>query len=120
MEPTKPLKRVLIIEDDPVVAHVYRTKLESTGYTADLCQDGLSGLTRAQEIPPDAVLLDVMLPKMNGLDVLKNLRVQQRFSSVPIVVLTNAYIQNMVQDALAAGATKIFNKATVTPAHLID
>jgi len=114
------MKKVLIVEDDAVVAHVYRLSLEKRGYKTETANDGPSGLQRAQEYQPDAILLDLMLPKMNGIELLKQIRTQKGFTSLPVIVLTNAYVPNMVQEALAAGASQVFNKANVTPQHILD
>jgi HPt (histidine-containing phosphotransfer) domain-containing protein len=66
------------------------------------------------------VLLDLMLPKMNGTDILKKIRAQSRFASVPVIVFTNAYVPNMIQEAFSAGASQVFNKATLTPRQILD
>ena len=114
------MKNILIIEDDPIVAHIYRNRLEKEGYTVETCEDGQSGFYRIHEFPPDGVLLDLMLPKMNGTDILKKIRAQSRFASVPVIVFTNAYVPNMIQEAFSAGASQVFNKATLTPRQILD
>ncbi len=114
------MKKLLIIEDDPIVAHIYRTRLEKEGYSVETCADGQSGFYRIHEFHPDGVLLDLMLPKMNGIDILKKIRAQSEFGRVPIVVFTNAYVPNMIQEAFSAGASQVFNKATLTPRQILD
>jgi DNA-binding response OmpR family regulator len=114
------MKKILIIEDDPVVGHIYRTRLEQEGYCVETCTDGQSGFYRIHEFHPDGVLLDLMLPKMNGIDILKKIRAQTNLARVPIVVFTNAYVPNMIQEALSAGASYVFNKAALTPRQILD
>jgi DNA-binding response OmpR family regulator len=114
------MKKVLIIEDDPIVAHIYRTRLEKEGYSVETCADGQTGFYRIHEFSPDTVLLDLMLPKMNGVDILKKIRAQSKFGRMPIVVFTNAYVPNMIQEAFSAGASQVFNKATITPRQILD
>jgi CheY-like chemotaxis protein len=114
------MKKILIIEDDPIVAHIYRKRLEKEPFTVEICADGQTGFLRIQELRPDAVLLDLMLPKMKGVEVLKNIRAQSQFQKLPIVVFTNAYVVNMVEEAFAAGASQVFNKATLSPHHIIE
>jgi DNA-binding response OmpR family regulator len=114
------MKKVLIIEDDPIVAHIYRTRLEKEGYSVETCADGQTGFYRVHEFNPDAILLDLMLPKMNGVDILKKIRAQSKYSRLPIVVFTNAYVPNMIQEAFSAGASQVFNKATITPRQILD
>jgi len=114
------MKRILIIEDDPIIAHIYRTRLENETYAVETCNDGQSGFDRVREFNPDAILLDLMLPTMNGIEFLKKLRVQIKFATVPVVVFTNAYLPNMIQEATSAGASHVYNKATLTPKQLLD
>jgi DNA-binding response OmpR family regulator len=114
------MKKVIIIEDDPIVAHIYRTRLEKEGYSVETCADGQNGFYRIHEFNPDAVLLDLMLPKMNGVDILKKIRAQSKYGRIPIVVFTNAYVPNMIQEAFSAGASQVFNKATITPRQILD
>ena len=114
------MKKILIIEDDPIVAHIYRTRLEKEGYSVETCADGQSGFYRVHDFNPDGVLLDLMLPKMNGIEILKKIRAQSKFGSVPILVFTNAYVPNMIQEAFSAGASQVFNKATLTPRQILD
>ena len=114
------MKKILIIEDDPIVAHIYRTRLEKEGYTVETCDDGQAGFYRIHEFHPDGVLLDLMLPKMNGVDILKKIRAQSQFTQVPVIVFTNAYVPNMIQEAFSAGASQVFNKATLTPRQILD
>ena len=113
-------KKVLIIEDDPIVAHIYRTRLEREDYEVQICADGQSGFYAIHEFHPDSVLLDLMLPKMNGVDILKKIRAQSQFQKVPIIVFTNAYVPNMIHESFQAGATQVFNKATLTPRQIIE
>ena len=114
------MKKILIIEDDPIVGHIYQTRLEKEGYEVDIAHDGQSGFYRIHEFKPDAVLLDLMLPKMNGVEILKKIRAQSQFGHTPIIVFTNAYVPNMIHESFGAGATQVFNKATLTPRQIID
>jgi DNA-binding response OmpR family regulator len=114
------MKKILIIEDDPIVAHIYQTRLEKEGYEVEISHDGQSGFYRIHEFKPDAVLLDLMLPKMNGVEILKKIRAQSQFGQTPIIVFTNAYVPNMIHESFGAGATQVFNKATLTPRQIID
>ncbi len=114
------MKRILIIEDDPIVGHIYRTRLEREGFEIEVCADGHAGFYRTFDFKPDAVLLDLMLPKMNGIDILKKLRSEPKFQRLPVIVFTNAYVPNMIQEAFSAGASQVFNKATLTPRQILD
>ncbi len=114
------MKKVLIIEDDPIVGHVYRNRLEKEGFTVDVCADGQAGYYRLYEMKPDALLLDLMLPKINGIALLKKIRAMREFEKLPVVVFTNAYVANMIHESFSAGASAVYNKSSVTPRQIID
>lgn len=114
------MTRVLIIEDDPIIANIYRSRLDKEGFQVEIASDGQSGFYRVHESRPDAILLDLMLPKIDGLQILRKMRAQKQFEKTPILVFTNAYVPNMVQEASQAGATQVFNKAAITPRHVIE
>jgi DNA-binding response OmpR family regulator len=80
--------RVLIVEDDSDIAALIAHYVEKGGYTADVVGDGSRALSKARESPPNLVILDLMLPGLNGLDVCKALRRDDRTAAVPIVMLT--------------------------------
>ncbi len=114
------MKRIIIVEDDTVVGFVYRTGLKKEGFEVEVLADGEAGLARIQQIRPDAVLLDLMLPKISGIELLKRLRAHPELSKIPVMVFTNAYVPAMVTEALQAGATKVFNKAVTTPHEVVQ
>lgn len=114
------MKKILIIEDDPVVAHVYRSRLEKEGFNVEVSPDGQSGYYQLYEMKPDALLLDLMLPKLNGIALLKKIRATREFEKLPVIVFTNAYVANMIHEAFTAGATAVYNKSSVTPRQIID
>jgi len=113
-------KKILIVEDDQTFANVYRNKLVHEGFEAEATYDGEKGLALLRSYEPDAVLLDLMLPKVSGLDFIKQIRSEARFANVPIIVFTNTYLTSMVQDAWKAGATKCLTKASCTPSQVIS
>ena len=111
---------ILIIEDDPVVAGVYRSKFEKNNFEVEIAADGQAGFYRVLELHPNVVLLDLMLPHMNGLEILKKIRAQKRFQKTPIFVFTNAFLSEIAMDAEDAGADAVFNKATTTPQDIVN
>ncbi len=114
------MKKILIIEDDQIVANVYRNKLAVEGYRVDAAPDGESGLKTMRIFKPDTIILDLMLPKMSGLDVIKQIRSEEEFAKVPIIVFSNTYLTNMIQEAWKAGATKCISKSNCTPKEVIE
>jgi DNA-binding response OmpR family regulator len=114
------MKKVLIIEDDQIVANIYRNKLSVEGFKVEVALDGESGIETVKTFKPDAVLLDLMLPKITGVEVMKQLRAEADYAQTPIIVFSNTYLTNMVQEAWKAGATKCLSKANCTPKHVIE
>ncbi len=112
--------KILIIEDDPIIANIYRTRLEKEGFQVEIAADGQTGFYRIHESHPDALLLDLMLPKIDGLQILRKIRAQKAFANLPVIVFTNAYVPNMIHEANKAGANVVFNKAALTPRQIID
>ena len=114
------MNKILIIEDDAIVSHIYRSRMEKEGFAVEVAGDGQAGFYRLYESKPDALLLDLMLPKLNGIDLLKKIRAVREFEKMPVVVFTNAYVANMIHEAFSAGASAVYNKSTVTPRQIID
>src|SRR5262245_61826312 len=86
MNDTSPRRRVLVVEDDASIALGLRMNLEGEGYLVDVAEDGERGLELVRAVMPDLVILDVMLPRLNGLEVLQTIRREGR--TMPIIVLS--------------------------------
>jgi len=114
------MKRMLIIEDDAIVGQIYRHKFQVEGFQVELAGDGELGVAAALRSKPDVVILDLMLPKLNGVEVLKKLRAEPTTRDLPVIVLSNAYMSNLVQEAWKAGANYCMIKASCTPRQLVD
>jgi len=114
------MKKILIIEDEQIVANVYRNKLVVEGYLAEITPDGEGGLKLMRTFQPDAIVLDLMLPKMSGIEVIKEIRSDTDFSKLPIIVLSNTYSTNLMQEAWKAGATKCVSKINCSPKILLE
>jgi len=114
------MKKILIIEDELIVANVYRNRLVVEGYAAEIALDGETGLKLLNTFKPDAIVLDLILPKMTGIEVINKIRSDPDFSKVPIVVLSNTYLTNLIQDAWKAGATKCVSKINCSPQDLVE
>lgn len=114
------MKKILIIEDDQLVANIYANKFTVDHFKVEIASDGDAGFALVNSFQPDAVLLDLMLPKTPGLDVLRKIRAQAGLENLPVVVFSNTYLSNMVQEAWKAGATKCLSKANCTPKQVIE
>ncbi len=96
--------KVLIIEDNELLSKVYVTALEEEGFEVLQARDGEEGLNKAVLGNPDVILLDLLLPGMNGFEVLKSLRMSPRTQQIPVIVLSNIGHEEKVQRALSLGA----------------
>ncbi len=114
------MKKILIVEDDQIVANIYRNKFSVDGFQVEIALDGQLGLEMVRSFRPDAVILDLMLPKMTGVELMKKIRLEQDFQQLPVIVFSNTYLTNMVQEAWKAGATKCLSKANCTPKQVIE
>ncbi len=114
------MKKILLIEDDQLVAGIYRNKFVSEGFVVEVANDGETGFAMIGTFQPDLVILDLMLPGITGLDLLKQVRAAEHLKHLPVIVFSNTYLSNMVQEAWKAGATKCLSKATCTPKQVID
>jgi DNA-binding response OmpR family regulator len=114
------MKKVLLIEDDQIVSNVYRNKLAVEGYHAETAPDGETGLKTMRIFKPDTIILDLMLPKMSGVEVIKQIRSEEEFAKIPVIVFSNTYLTNIIQEAWKAGATKCISKSNCSPKELLD
>src|SRR5882724_8555967 len=114
------MKKVLIIEDDQIVANIYRNKFSHEGFQVEIALDGSVGLELVRSFRPDAVVLDLMLPKLTGLELMKQIRSDPQFEQLPVIVFSNTYLTQMIQDAWKAGATKCLSKSNCTPKQVIE
>ena len=113
-------KKILIVEDDQIVANIYRNKFSVEGYEVEVALDGQAGMEMLHTFRPDAVVLDLMLPKMTGVEFMKHIRAKSDFQKLPVIVFSNTYLTNMVQEAWKAGATKCLSKANCTPKQVME
>ncbi|HSL77236.1 MAG TPA: response regulator [Candidatus Limnocylindrales bacterium] len=102
--------RVLVIDDDPDIGRLIRTILELEGYEVVLSDDGSRGLAIAQRQRPDVIVLDLMMPVMDGFEALTHLRKDARTNDIPVLVLTAVALQDSRRRALEAGATMYLTK----------
>jgi CheY-like chemotaxis protein len=82
-------KRILLVDDDPLIIRMYQKKLSTDGYEVKTAANGAQALGQIVRERPDLVLLDVMMPEMNGVETLKALKADQRTADIPVIILTN-------------------------------
>jgi DNA-binding response OmpR family regulator len=110
---------VLIIEDDADIRDLVAFKLRQIGYDVRTASDGAQGLRLAIELPPDVVLLDLMMPKLSGLEVCRELRANEATVNVPIIMLTAKAQEGDVERGFELGATDYVAKP-FSPRELVS
>lgn len=107
-------KRILIVEDDRFLRRACQTRLEQQGYTIVTAQDGEEALRAVRAEAPDLILLDLLMPKLNGLDVLRILRAEEGTRSIPVLVLSNSSRQEDMETIRGLGISGYFVKANLS------
>ena len=111
---------VLLVEDDVFLAGIYQKKFEMEGYKISTAGDGEKGLADAKKKKPSIILLDILLPKMDGFTVLKNLKADAATKDIPVILLTNLGQKDDVEKGLSAGAADYLIKAHFKPSEIVD
>jgi CheY-like chemotaxis protein len=111
-------KRILLVDDDPIALRIYRDGLTRQGFDVKTATDGLTALQALRVSKPELVVLDLMMPRFSGVEVLKFIRGEKELAALPVIVLSNAYMDPLAQDAAALGAQKGLLKIKCNPASL--
>lgn len=109
------MKKILIIEDELIVRSIYRRKFEISGYQVETAEEGTAALNLLPNFKPDVIQVDIMLPGMDGVQVIKQIRSWPDFKNVPILVISSFYRPDLAKEAWKAGATKCVSKMDCTP-----
>jgi CheY-like chemotaxis protein len=113
------MPKVLIIEDDPPYRKIYKRKFEVSGYTAEVAENGEEGLKTMRSFMPDIAFVDLMMPKMDGFQVLDAAKADPDLQSIPIVVLTNLSTSGDANKVLEKGALAIMVKSDTEPNAIV-
>ncbi len=103
-------KRVLLVDDEVDFVEVLRARLEDNNYEVLVAYDGEEGLDRAEKENPDLIILDLMLPRLNGFDVCRKLKVNNNFKNIPIIMISAKFQANDVNFGIAMGADAYMTK----------
>lgn len=114
------LRKVLIVEDNVMIRDMYRIALVDKGYVVEIADDAESAYQKVKEFHPDCILLDIMLPGVSGLEILKELRTNLAYgcSETKIVLLTNLAQRSVTESGIANGADAFIIKVDVSPKDL--
>ena len=115
-----PMAKIAIIEDDQAISQMYRFKFEAEGYTVETAENGKLGLKLAEKMQPDIILLDLMMPEMNGDEMLELLRKTDWGKNIKVIVLTNMGEQEIPARVKELGVSGVILKADMTPRQVAE
>lgn len=112
--------KTLIIEDEQFIRDIYKRQLEKAGITVDGFGNGTEGLQAISQNKYDIILLDIMLPDLNGLEILKQIKQNPSLKNIPVIMLTNLGQDEVIKEGFALGAQGYFIKASYTPDQIVQ
>lgn len=113
------MAKILFVEDDPLIVKIYSTRLTADGYQVLAAENGEEGLRIANKELPDLVVLDIMMPKMDGFAVLEKIRANEKLKEIPILIYSNLTQEEEIARAKKMGATEFITKANVSPTEMV-
>ncbi|HLB66669.1 MAG TPA: response regulator [Candidatus Saccharimonadales bacterium] len=114
------MPKIAIVEDDQAISQMYRIKFEADGYEVETAENGKLGLALAEKMRPDVILLDLMMPEMNGDEMLVELRKQVWGKNIKVVILTNIGEQEVPENIKQLGVSAFILKADMTPRQVAE
>lgn len=114
------MAKILIIEDEQFIRDIYKRQLEKAGISVDGFGNGTEGLQALSQNKYDIILLDIMLPDLNGLEILKQVKQNPPLKDIPVIMLTNLGQDEVIKEGFALGAQGYFIKASYTPDQIVQ
>ena len=111
--------KILLVDDDPLIVQTYQTEFELSNFEVFKANDGQTGFNLAKEKKPDVILLDILMPMMSGIDVLKKIKADPEVSGIPVFILTNIGQEEAIEEALNGGARDFILKYRFSPAEVV-
>jgi len=114
------MKTILLIEDDPFLVEIYSTKLKEVGFSVIIAVDGEEGLKKMKKKTPELLLLDIVLPNLNGWEILRDIKKDDKLSNLKVVILSNLGEKEEIEKGLKLGAVRYLVKAHYTPSEVVE
>ena len=114
------MRKILIIEDEEVLRNLVKKKLEGKGYKAEVAENGKAGMERMRKINPDLILLDIIMPKMGGFDVLREMNDDEELSKIPVVIISNSGQPVEIDKAKEMGVEDWIIKTEFDPQEVLE
>ncbi|OGD65349.1 hypothetical protein A3F08_02120 [Candidatus Berkelbacteria bacterium RIFCSPHIGHO2_12_FULL_36_9] len=120
MTDESPKTRILIVDDDQTLLNMYKERLEAGGYEVITASNGEEGLAKAIEYLPQCILLDILMPKVNGFDVLESIRSTEETKNIAVIMLTALVQESNKQKGLSEGVDDYIIKSETMPGEVIS
>ncbi|MCD6114737.1 response regulator [bacterium] len=114
------MEKILIVEDDKFLRELIAKKLLKEGYEVEEAIDGEDGVRKTKKVMPDLILLDLILPGIDGFEVLKRIKEDEKTASIPVVILSNLGQKDEIEKGLNLGAVDFLIKAHFTPEEIVE
>lgn len=114
------MKNIILVEDDPLLIDIYSTKLQQSGFFVRVVDRAEKAVATIAEEKPDLVLLDIVLPHVDGWDILQQLQASEELKNIPVIILSNLGQKEEIEKGLNLGALKYLIKAHYTPSEIVE
>jgi CheY-like chemotaxis protein len=112
--------KIMIVEDDSFVMDIYQTKLSQEGYEVLPAENGAEAIKKLEKEIPDLVLLDIIMPYVDGLQVLRKIKADEKLKDIPVILLTNLSQKENINEGLGLGADDYLIKSHFTPSEVLE
>lgn len=113
-------KKILIVEDDVFIQDVYNVKFSQEGFEVIVAENGVDALEILKSFIPDVIMLDIMMPRVDGVEVLKKIKSENALKDIPIMILTNISEKEKMEEVMNLGANFYLIKSHFTPTEILD
>ena len=114
------MARVLIVEDDRYISKMYQLKLSLDGFDVQVADNGRAGIEKAKEFIPDIILTDILMPEMDGFDVISAVKSDESLRTIPILIMSNLGQEDHIKKGLELGAVGYIVKSQYTPSKVVE
>lgn len=116
----EPKAKILIVEDDRYISKMYQLKLSLEGYAVQIADNGRTGVDKVKEFKPDIILLDILMPELDGFEVLKIVKSEDSTKNIPVLIMSNLGQEDHIQKGMELGAVGYIVKTQYTPSKVVE
>lgn len=113
-------KKILVVEDDIFISDIYQVKFNQEGFEVAVAVNGLEALKILDNFRPDIILLDIIMPQMDGIETLKKIKNDEKWKNIPIIMLTNISEKEKVEESEKIGVNDYLVKSQFTPSEVVE